>query len=90
MRNLLIHAAMQDLVVSSALPCTNAMHRVFGKIENAPQVLPVGYPLGSKAGEFLQEPLTFIGHAAFRLPRPFAFAASHIPDRYQARRKGAG
>jgi hypothetical protein len=63
MRNLPVHAATADLAGIVCPLCTNAMHRVFGKIENALSSCRSATRWAA-GGKILQEPLTFIGHAA--------------------------
>ena len=79
---------LQTLLVSSALfartQCTGCSAR------SRTRSGPAGRrPVGQQAGKFCR---TFDIHrtCGVRLPRPFAFVASHIPDRYQARPDGSG
>jgi hypothetical protein len=74
---------LQTFLVSSALfarmQCTGCSAR------SRTRSGPAGRrPVGQQAGKFCR---TFDIHrtCGVRLPRPFAFVASHIPDRYQAR-----
>lgn len=79
---------LQTFLVSSALfarmQCTGCSAR------SRTRSGPAGRrPVGQQAGKFCR---TFDIHrtCGVRLPRPFAFVASHIPDSYQARPDGSG
>jgi hypothetical protein len=80
---------LQTLLVSSALFARMQCTGCSARSRERSQLLPVGHPLGSRransAGAF-----DIHRTCGVRLPRPFAFVASHIPDRYQARPDGSG
>jgi hypothetical protein len=71
------HAASPDFAGIVCALCTNAMHPVFCKIENALRSCrsATRWDIHPRCG--------------VRLPRPFAFAASRIADRHQARPEGS-